>query len=370
MKILLIGEYSNVHWTLAEGLKALGHEVTVISDGDNWKNYKRDIDLRRMSMSALDTICYLFRAEKVISACRGYDVVQIINPIFLNLKAERMLHFYRKLRRNNRSFFMGAFGMDYYWVKAGLDCTTFRYSDFNMGKTIRRSDYNDVCIADWLKGAKGKLNTYIAEDCDGIISGLYEYDASYRPYFANKLRFIPFPIIQEAPTQATKRTDKRIRFFIGIQKMRSEYKGTDIMLRALERIEHDFPNDCQIIRAESVPFEQYGKMMNSSDVLLDQLYSYTPAMNALLAMAKGLVVVGGGEDENYEILSETLLRPIINVEPNEDSVYSQLKYLVQHKEIVPILKQQSREYIKKHHDYKKVAQEYIDFWQERIERER
>ena len=38
MKILLIGEYSNVHHTLALGLKALGHEVTVASDGDGWKN--------------------------------------------------------------------------------------------------------------------------------------------------------------------------------------------------------------------------------------------------------------------------------------------------------------------------------------------
>lgn len=43
MKILLLGEYSNVHWTLAQGLRALGHSVTVVSDGDGWKNYPRDI---------------------------------------------------------------------------------------------------------------------------------------------------------------------------------------------------------------------------------------------------------------------------------------------------------------------------------------
>lgn len=47
MKILLIGEYSNVHWTLAEGLRQLGHTVTVISNGDYWKNYNRDISLTR-----------------------------------------------------------------------------------------------------------------------------------------------------------------------------------------------------------------------------------------------------------------------------------------------------------------------------------
>jgi hypothetical protein len=45
MKILLMGEYSNVHATLAEGLRQLGHQVTVLSNGDFWKNYPRDIDL-------------------------------------------------------------------------------------------------------------------------------------------------------------------------------------------------------------------------------------------------------------------------------------------------------------------------------------
>ena len=47
MKILLLGEYSNVHATLAKGLRALGHEVTVASNGDFWKNYPRDTDLAR-----------------------------------------------------------------------------------------------------------------------------------------------------------------------------------------------------------------------------------------------------------------------------------------------------------------------------------
>ena len=33
MKVLLLGEYSNVHNTLARGLRELGHTVTVVSNG-------------------------------------------------------------------------------------------------------------------------------------------------------------------------------------------------------------------------------------------------------------------------------------------------------------------------------------------------
>ena len=50
MKILLLGDYSNVHATLASALRTLGHEVTLASDGDSWKNYPRDVDLKRPSL--------------------------------------------------------------------------------------------------------------------------------------------------------------------------------------------------------------------------------------------------------------------------------------------------------------------------------
>ena len=85
------------------------------------------------------------------------------------------------------------------------------------------------------------------------------------------------------------------------------------------------PLAVRIFTTEGIPFEQYVSMMQESDVILDQLYSYTPAMNALEAMSHGLVVVGGGEPENYEILHETELHPIINVLPTYESVYHELE---------------------------------------------
>ena len=137
MKILLIGEYSNVHWTLAEGLRILGHEVTVLSDGDGWKNYQRDINLQRRSLGKLETLRYLADVELTISRLKDFDVVQIINPIFLDLKAERIMRYYRKLRRQNKKMFLGAFGIDRLWVSEGLKPDTFKYSDFYLNGQLR-----------------------------------------------------------------------------------------------------------------------------------------------------------------------------------------------------------------------------------------
>lgn len=362
MRILLLGEYSNVHWTLAEGLRELGHDVTVVSDGDNWKNYRRDINLKRHSLGFAGTARYMFDVVRTLPKLKGYDIVQIINPMFLSLKAEKMYPFYKYVRKNNGKLFMGAFGMDYYWVKAGMDCKTFRYSDFNIGDRQRTGGENALFIRDWLYGVKGELNRRVAEDCDGIISGLYEYDVCYRPYYADKLRFIPFPINMGSIEPIKHDGHKTVRFFIGIQKLRSEYKGTDIMLKALERLKAKYPDECEIVKVESVPFDTYKTLMDSSDAILDQLYSYTPAMNALLAMAKGLILVGGGEEENYSILGETELRPIINVLPNEYDVFRKLEWLVQNKNLIPKLSEESVEYIRRHHDHVKVAKQYVDFW--------
>ena len=104
-------------------------------------------------------------------------------------------------------------------------------------------------------------------------------------------------------------------------------------------------------------------MMNSSHVMLDQLYSYTPAMNALLAMAKGRIVVGGGEPEHYELLGEHELRPIINVQPTEQDVYEQIAdRLLSGKEDIHQLQLDSIEYIRRHHDHILVARRYLDFY--------
>lgn len=361
MRVLLLGEYSNVHWTLAEGLRRLGHEVCVLSNGDYWKNYESDVLIPRRE-GAWGALEYLWQVVRHLPALRGYDVVQLINPCFLELKVERCAMVYRYLRRHNAKVFLGAFGDDFYWAHACTQAATFRYSEFcQFGK---RSDntYTRQIETDWIGTAKERVNREMAASCNGIIAGLYEYYAAYRPYFSEKLTFIPFPINPNTIQPKEQHAQEGVNFFIGIQRHRSVIKGTDIMLRALRRVVEANPCLCTMRVAESVPFAEYQDMMNRSDVLLDQLYSYTPAMNALLAMAKGIVVVGGGEPENYEILGEAELRPIVNVLPNEQDVYEKLTDLVQHPERIPELSRQSVEYVRRHHDYVKVARQYVDFW--------
>ena len=365
MKILLLGEYSNVHATLAEGLRVLGHQVTVASNGDFWKDYPRDIDLARKE-GKLGGIALMAKVYALLPQWRDYDVVQLINPMFLELKAERIAPIYDYLRRHNRKMVLCAMGMDWYWVNECTHRKPLRYSDFNIGQQVRTDEPATREQKDWLGTPKGRLNQHIAKDCDQIVTGLYEYDVCYRPHFPEKTHYIPLPIrpLSTPPTIKEVEPEKPLNIFIGISKGRSAYKGTDIMLRAAEDVQAKHPDRMRIVKAEGVPFSEYQRLMDGSDAILDQLYSYTPSMNPLLAMSKGIVCIGGGEPENYEILGEQTLRPIVNVQPNYDSVYHELEQLVLHPERLPELKRQSIEYIQRHHDYLKVAKQYETLYKE------
>jgi glycosyltransferase involved in cell wall biosynthesis len=313
---------------------------------------------------------------KALPQMKGYDVVQLINPMFLELKAERIAPIYRYLRRHNGKVVLGSFGMDYYWAYVNTYERPLRYSDFNFGDTIRTDHVAELYRHEWIGTPKETLNRMIAEDCDGIVAGLYEDWATYRQV-KDKLIFIPLPIRVDNGQQTnvnchlSKATGRRAllgntvncQLFVGISKNRSAYKGTDIMLKAAQAVQEKYPDRLQLQVAEGVPFAQYQEMLNGSDAILDQLYSYTPAMNSLLAMSKGIINIGGGEPENYDILGETELRPIINVQPTYESCYEEIEQLVLHPERIPLLQQQSIAYVKKHHDYLKVAQQYIDFYQ-------
>ncbi len=363
MKILLLGEYSNVHATLALGLRKLGHDVTVISNGDFWKDYPRDIDVSRKEGKAGGIMLYL-KILTLLPRMTGYDIVQLINPMFFELKAERLFHIYRFLKKHNRKIVLGAYGMDYYWVKTCTEDKPLRYSDFNIGGNLRTDAAAVHDRQDWIGTPKGRLNVEIAHSCDGIITGLYEYDVCYRHVFPHKTRFIPFPIVVPDTNPHNLEVHRPLRLFIGISKQRSAYKGTDIMLSAAEAVKEKYPELIELQVANGIPFAEYSKLLDGSDVIMDQLYSYTPAMNALLAMSKGIVVIGGGESENYEIIHEDRLRPIINVQPSFQSVYEELERLVLSPSEVMRLKAESIKYVRKHHDYIKVARQYLGFYGE------
>lgn len=358
MKILLIGEYSNLHWTLSEALRLSGHDVTVISDGCGWMNNRRDIDLSLKDTALKSRLAYRVQLLKNLPRLRGYDVVQLISPVFLRTGIAEVRQVFKYLKRNNGSIYLGAFGTDYYYTKTCLE-GAFRYSDFGAPRNGVFESLEENTL--WNESPLKEQNIYIARESNGIIACLYEYYRSYSPEFGDKAAYIPLPINTDAITSSAV-YDGKVRFFIGIQKHKARLKGSDIMLEALRKVTAAYPSTTELHVAESVPYAEYTRMMQSSNLLVDQLYSYTPGMNALQGMAFGMAVASGGEEEVYTLLGETDNKPIINVLPDNDELLRIFSDIAGHPEALQERGKASRMFVEKHHDYKKVADRYLEFW--------
>ena len=365
MKILLLGEFSNVHWTLGSTLRQLGYDVTVISDGNYWRQYPSDVSLRRKSTSFLHTVIYVMEILWQLPKWRGYDVVQIINPVFfLELKPRRLKAIYDYLRRHNKRVYMGAMGDDYQYVYDSFVRRRLRYCDFYTPNRELENERNKLTVHEWLHTYKKDMCLHVANTCDGIISVLYEYDVAYREDYPDKTHYAPLPISLE---DVKKQYDSDfasypIRIFVGMDHRRDELKGTDILYKVAKKIEAKYPDKCEVVATESLPYNEYITRVAQCDILLDQIYSYTPGMNALQAMSMGLVVISGGEEEHYGLIGENELRPIVNVLPDEKDIYNKLEQLILHPERISQLKREGIAYVRRHHDSIKVAKRYMEIW--------
>ncbi len=125
MRILLVGEYSRLHNSLKEGLQTLDHEVTLVSTGDEFKNFPSDILLERKYDSGISKkvkvglfklfgfdISSLFLKNQFFGQkekFKGFDVVQLINesPLGILPKYEmEIISFLKKKQRKTLPAFM------------------------------------------------------------------------------------------------------------------------------------------------------------------------------------------------------------------------------------------------------------------------
>ena len=367
MRILFAGDASNMHNCLAQQLRRMGHEATVASDGSRWMDTGRDINLLRRS-GRLGTLRYLWDINRALPKMTGYDIVEIASPIFLRLKPHRIARVFDYLKSNNRHVVLSALATDMVYYDACHDGHTFRYSDYKLGDQpspyVGSSEYIAQQQDNWRQPFMREHSDHILAGIDGAVACLYEYYAAYKPVLGDRVAYGGIPIDTENLTfRALEQAPDKVRLFIGIQRDRHVIKGTDKLLAAMKRIHARYPDLTELEVVENLPYAEYTRRMRDSHVILDQLYSYTPATNALIAMAQGLVAVSGAEPEYYDLIGEKDNHPIINVSPMvEGDIDDKLSWLVEHRDQLPQLAHASRAFVEKHNAAPVVAQRYLDFW--------
>ena len=366
LKILLLGDYSNCQRTVATGLRRLGCDVTLVSDGSSWQNCYRDIDITRPPGRLGGLQLYLKLMTTMRRHLRGYDIVSVHDPNMVSLRPSLLRHVFDRLRRNNGAVFLNAMSYDVPFLDMLADPSgPLAYNEWFIGGQPTR--YFNSAQSEWQAWHTPALKDYqqyFYDNIDGAVSVLYEYHLALRRVLPpDRIAYggIPVDLDRFAPVSLPDHIDK-VRLFLGRDTSRMMMKGSDYLYQAARNVVDRYPDRAELILVENRPFDEFITLLKSAHVVLDQIYSYTPASTALMAMAYGLNVISGGEPDYYDFIGERDNRPVINAPLTVDALVDTIEQIVLNPDRISERGKRSREFVEKHNDSVVVARRYLDFW--------
>lgn len=352
MKVLLLGEFSSYHKFLSDGLEQLGHEVTIISEGDGWKQIGgAAFTLPRLSSKTpFDYYRVTKRYLELLKQYKGYDVVQFVSVEFYPPILTPLLVNY--IKKHNDIISLAAVGSDYRLVQA-YNNGLFEYYTL---------DYNKPFLNKYsAESLKGKMNIKRAlameNVADVIIPGGWEYWVGYS---GNKLRSaVPFPVNVDEISYEENNVKDKIVFFHGLN--REGQKGTPFIREAFDELKKNYPDDVEIVMDGHMPYSEYIKIMRRANVVVDQCLGYGYGINAIIAMAQGKIVLAGCRKEHMDSLGISEY-PMVSIRPEPHNIYEKLEMIVKKKDDITEWGHKSREFVEKYHDCKIISKKYLDIW--------
>ena len=377
MKILLIGEYSNLHNSLKQGLQKNGFEVTLLSTGDGFKNFDSDIPIKstlfenkflkliaklidRLIGVSLNEIEIFIKAIFKINKLKGFDIVQLINERSFGTSPRLEKTILKYIFKNNKKVFLLACGVDTVSIKYASE-KKFRYSilsPYFKNKNLKGEFKHTV---KYLNSNYLMLGEYVRDNVKGIISSDLDYHIPYEN-FNKYLGMIPNPVNIDKLKKSEINKKNKIFILHAINSKNKIKKGNEFFEKSLILIEEKYKNKIKIVKTIDRPYSEHIINVNECDILLDQVYAYDQGYNALEAMALGKVVFTGAEKEWVEFYNIKEDSVAINALPDISKIVEKLSWLIENPIQLKSISKNARKFIEEHHDYKNIANKYLKTW--------
>ena len=378
MKILLLGEYSNLHNSLKQALIKMGHEVLLVGNGDGFKKYETDILIKsylseywffkliarlfiRVFKINIFEIEIYFRAKKLINKFYGFDVVQLINENSFKTSPLLEIKLLEKIFKNNKNVFLLSCGVDSVSVEYAMS-KKFKYSILTPLFEHKSIEKKYKSILKYTRKNYLALGKFIHENVKGIISS----DLDYHIPYSNKKKYLGM-IANPINTQKIKyygiNKFKKISILHAINSSNKIKKGNKFFKEALEIIEKKFKSKISIITTYDLPYNEHLENLKKCDILLDMVYAYDQGYNALEAMAMGKIVFTGAEEDWLNLYNIKANTVVINAVPSTEKIVIKLAWLIQNPKMLKTISINARKFIEKNHDFEKIATKYIKTWE-------
>ena len=366
VKILLVGEFSGVHYNLKKGLEQLGCNATVMANGDFFKSLHYDKKLTPY-IAKNHRIRIVYIIDKFIERLlafiyliaffhfnmKKYDVIQFINyqihPMFFHKILIKYI-----LKRHNNTILL-ACGCDSHYYDAIKE---FRYSPCKQCTLIDKKGSKCSHSKSYMKSNQSIFDKYVKY----IIPMCYDYDYSYKmkSKHTNKLKdLIPFPI-EIKDIYINNNSDRKLNIYHPLN--RTGFKGTKIIERVFIELNKKYGHIANFIIKGNMSYDEYLEFNKTVDILVDQSLSYSYGMAATIGLSQGKVVLSGLTNEVIEKFEFYKECPIINIEPNFEDIYKKIEYLIVNCEKITNIKTQGIYFANKYHNNVKIAKSFLNHY--------
>lgn len=362
MNILIVGEFSAFAKHLKNGFKKLGHKVTIVHSGDMYKKIAGDNDdvlfktknfiigghhipgSDRILAPWTNRIIQKNIEERLLG--KHVDLIIVVHYGFLTsgfLYPGVKVSYLKQLMADGSKLIMSACGND-----PALWFT-----------------YPELCKNIGLKAAPdNSCFSFLIKNADAIIPTAYTYYHAIgnycksKGYDASRLHHtIPLPITMDERCNITSCMDRKIVIFHGVT--RPSVKGTPIIKEAMDRLQKDYPDLVECRCEGGLPYDEYVKLFERIDILIDQTYFNGWGVNAAIGAMKGKCVLAPCGPECYEDTGIPDL-PFIQIKPDAQQIFGVLKELVENTDEIDAKKVASRRFVEHYCESSVVAQRYLE----------
>lgn len=354
MKILIIGEYSGFANSLSHGFKKLGHDSTVITTGDGAKNIPYDTS---------DIVLHPYNDYYLWRIRIKYSWV--IRTYFANV------HFNRRFVCNHAYDLIYVVNSEF--IYDGLNSTLKRginYKFLTEGKLLKKGGclvlsccgddpsynrYSRTLEENPLEGTKPmtvfsrrpivRLYNKLIAKSTFLHATAYVYYQCVSKYLmelgCNKAIFasyLPFTIPETFKPNCI---NGKIRIYHGI--LRSEAKGSPYIIKAMQRLQENYPEMVECIIKEKVPYNYYLDLLDNCNVLIDQAAGEGFGMNACNGLARGKVVLCSVSEKTTELMGDEKC-PIVFIKRDVDVIYRQLENIILSPSLIESVSIESRRF--------------------------
>lgn len=356
MRVLLVGEYSGLFNCLKDGLTQLGHEVFLASEGDGYRDYPSDFRWdKHIKTKWLNFLLDWLNVFLHLRLFRGYDVVMFVSTrVFIASRFPKVNKWlYQYISRHNKKSFICDSGLDFIGYHYWFDRKNDKYYHYALGY------YNEETQKSFfLNPRKEAMEKEIREMVTGCIPIWYEYAQPYR-WQHNLKNAIRIPININKFIYTPNIVNGKIVFFHGLTR---PCKGGRFIIAAFDRLREKYSDVAEFVCDGGLPFDEYMKITSRANVILDDVNSYSFSMNALFAMARGKIYMGGAEPEGNNELGY-IDCPVINLTRDVDQICNAIEYVIANKDRIEQMGLMSRQFVEKYHNHIEVAKQYIDCWE-------